>query len=589
MRSPEDMRIIQIDVTNACVHTCSNCSRMCGHHAHPFFMDFDTFKKAVDSLDGFEGTIGIMGGEPTLHPEFERFTKYLASKYPKKEESFLIEPTDDFIRNLKFEEQSVTEKYYEKAGDNARVKGPGLWSSLISKYGDYYELIQDSFMYQCVNDHMISCYHQPVMVCRKDLDIPDDEWIKMRDNCWMQMNWSASITPKGAFFCEVAAALDTLFDGPGGWPIESGWWHRKPEEFADQLHWCEWCGLALETRSRDANEGIDDISESFYERLKEIGSPKLSKGLVNIYHKDEKEDKSLIRHNNYHDREQNRLGNNNNSIYPQDFNLVVVGTPSSSEADIRLTLESAKDQFDEIIVVNKCDKLGRSIYRSNLTFGSKAYVVMAEAGITFSDTFTTSMKRYVLNPGVIHKLHLGKNTDGEINGSEIQKLVTSSTLGMKRLYIYNTSAKALLGRGEDALIRLKELNEIENLWEERKRIGLTAEVLSGKWIKNKTEILPGKRYAIYGAGAFGEKAMGMVGKYEAFPVFFVDSDEKKWGAKYYGLDIISPEEALRRSSEYDKVIIAALAYHAIKEKMLTTGFTEEEILWPNYLLEEERS
>ena len=103
MRSPMDMRIIQIDVTNACVHTCSNCSRMCGHHKKPFFMDFETFKKAVDSLDGFEGTVGIMGGEPTLHPEFERFTQYLSSKYPKKESSCLIEPTDDFIRNLKYE------------------------------------------------------------------------------------------------------------------------------------------------------------------------------------------------------------------------------------------------------------------------------------------------------------------------------------------------------------------------------------------------------------------------------------------------------------------------------------------------------
>ena len=34
--------------------------------------------------------------------------------------------------------------------------------------------------------------------------------------------WSASITPKGAFR-EVAASLDYLLDGPGGYPIEKGW------------------------------------------------------------------------------------------------------------------------------------------------------------------------------------------------------------------------------------------------------------------------------------------------------------------------------------------------------------------------------
>jgi hypothetical protein len=31
-------------------------------------MDFETFKKAVDSLEGFDGMVGVMGGEPTLHP-----------------------------------------------------------------------------------------------------------------------------------------------------------------------------------------------------------------------------------------------------------------------------------------------------------------------------------------------------------------------------------------------------------------------------------------------------------------------------------------------------------------------------------------
>ena len=29
-------------------------------------------------------------------------------------------------------------------------------------------------------------------------------------------------------FCEVAASLDYLFDGPGGYSLEKGWWkHQK--------------------------------------------------------------------------------------------------------------------------------------------------------------------------------------------------------------------------------------------------------------------------------------------------------------------------------------------------------------------------
>ena len=580
MRSPEDMRIIQIDVTNACVHTCSNCSRMCGHHAHPFFMDFDTFKKAVDSLEGFDGTIGIMGGEPTLHPEFERFTKYLASKYPKKETSYLIEPTDNFIRNLKFEEQTVTEKYYEKAGDNARVTGPGLWSSLISKYGDYYELIQDSFMYQCVNDHTISCYHQPVMVCRKDLGIPDDEWIKKRDNCWMQMNWSASITPKGAFFCEVAAALDTLFDGPGGWPIEPGWWHRTPDEFGDQLNWCEWCGLALETRSRDANEGIDDVSESFFERLKKVGSPKVKKGLVNIYHKDKNEDETLIRHNQYHDKEINRLGEANSSIYPRSFSLIIIKGDGNDSKDVQRTVDSAYGQFDNTVVMEE-NNLGRKILSNNIAFGKNHYVVVAGAGVVFSRDFVKRMKKYVLNPGVIHRL-LGSWSVG----NDTPELIKRDVNDNKKIFIYNTSANALKGLGEDRLSEIKSVDDILLIWEEKKRVDLTSDVLSSKWIREKSEIINGKKYAIYGAGAFGKKALDLVKKYGAEAVFFIDSDDKKWKEKYHNLDIISPKDAFERRSSYDKVIIGALAYYEIRRNMLSIGFDDDDIICPVYMIEE---
>ena len=32
MISPADMKIIQIEVTNSCIHHCSNCTRFCGLH-----------------------------------------------------------------------------------------------------------------------------------------------------------------------------------------------------------------------------------------------------------------------------------------------------------------------------------------------------------------------------------------------------------------------------------------------------------------------------------------------------------------------------------------------------------------------------
>lgn len=40
MRSPADMQIIQIDITNACNQRCSNCTRFCGNHKKPLFYGF---------------------------------------------------------------------------------------------------------------------------------------------------------------------------------------------------------------------------------------------------------------------------------------------------------------------------------------------------------------------------------------------------------------------------------------------------------------------------------------------------------------------------------------------------------------------
>ena len=122
---------------------------------------------------------------------------------------------------------------------------------MVPTYKKYYELIQDVFKMQAVNDHGNIMYHSPILINRKDLGISDQDWYKIRDCCWAQDIWSATITPKGAFFCEIAGALDMLFDGPGGWPIEEGWWKRTPDQFGEQLKWCEYCGIAIETFTRD--------------------------------------------------------------------------------------------------------------------------------------------------------------------------------------------------------------------------------------------------------------------------------------------------------------------------------------------------
>ena len=74
-----------------------------------------------------------------------------------------------------------------------------------------------------------------------------------------------------------------LFDGPGGWKVEPGWWKRTPAEFEDQLHWCEMCSGCLDVPQRIANDERDDITPQMYERLKSIGSPKIAKSMYVVH------------------------------------------------------------------------------------------------------------------------------------------------------------------------------------------------------------------------------------------------------------------------------------------------------------------
>jgi hypothetical protein len=269
--SPSEQRIIHIELTNACDYRCSNCTRFTGHIAKPFFMDFATLRRAVLSMKGYRGMVGIMGGEPTLHPDFRRLVEYYADHVGGTTRSRAgREAMDDFA------------VYRERHLSSLDAKR-GLWTSLGGGYYEHFELIQEVFDYQCINDHANPGLHQALLISRRSLGISDHDWIGLRDSCWLQGMWSASITPKGAFFCEVAAALDMLFEGPGGWPIEPGWWSRRPADFGDQLRWCEMCSAALQVPRRRASEGIDDVSPDNLDRLAEAGSPKVKMGKVRVF------------------------------------------------------------------------------------------------------------------------------------------------------------------------------------------------------------------------------------------------------------------------------------------------------------------
>ncbi len=422
MRSPKDMQVIDIEITNFCPMSCSNCTRFCGHYKKPYFMDFKTFKKAIDSMDGFNGVVGILGGEPTLHPEFEKFADYFRNHFGLKEHSAsLRQPVKDFIGYILAHAFNYNDTHINKRG---------LWSTTGNSYYKHFETIQNTFGYQVINDHINPSTHLSLLITRKELDIPNDEWINMRENCWIQNTWSADITPKGCFFCEIAASLDYLLDGPGGWPIEKGWWRREPEEFKEQLHWCELCSAALPVPKRSAKEGIDDISPVWYEKLKSIGSPKLARNKYKIFdtanYSLDKYDKGCC----YLNDDRLRINDTNMSLNPRSVDILLYvprnlekgSTEDIIEKNIRngifSLLLSSYDDISEVaqkysIPFLKLEENKSNTMDSFKIFKKNDWVILIN-NEAVSNEFRNNLFNYVFNPGCLYIFRNNKHNDNGI-------------------------------------------------------------------------------------------------------------------------------------------------------------------------------
>ncbi len=471
MRQLRDMSIMEIDITNACMHTCSNCTRFCGHHGKTYYMNFETFKRAVDSLEDFQGLISIIGGEPTLHPELNRFLDYLYSKGHLRtlDDGRSKAMVKDYLAYA-LEQRWFNLSYYGGRGYN-------LFTSVSREFYRNYEGIQDSITHMFLNDHTNPSFHQPALISRKDLGIGDEEFAQMREQCWLQNFWSASITPRGGFFCEIAGTLDLLFNGPGGVKIEPGWWKRDLSAFQDQFHWCDYCGMALQTYSRNANDGIDDVSPSLYKKLEELGSPKLKRGRVHLYQPGSAVEKDGMHIGedmatvtaNYDPDYEKRVAAAASLLRPQRICgvLLLNGEDICKQAqEICGRLYGKLDAFyavvpaktgetlrksgivDAVLDASATGVLGETLMRALWEMDEHDWAVLVDADTVLPDHFAESMRMRALNPGYLFQCRFG--TEEKQNTIMLCK-----------------TASALRQAGMDQLRVCREREEIAGLWKEK--------------------------------------------------------------------------------------------------------------------------
>ena len=243
-----------IEVNNICPQNCAYCTRYIRHlrKDQRYNMDLDTFRKAIISLDGFPGKLGIIGGEPLLHPKFEELCLILKDEFkiPRKK--------------------------------------IGLWTSGGKNYQKHRKLIKGVFGMLAYNEHNKEQrrveLHQPLTIAIDE--VVEDEKYKQEliNNCWIQNTWCPSINPKGGFFCEAAQALDIILDGPGGYPIEPGWWKKTPKEFKDQVdRYCQYCGAPIPIKRELLDSEKQKFSPNLLNLFKKHNLRSLSNEFVDIF------------------------------------------------------------------------------------------------------------------------------------------------------------------------------------------------------------------------------------------------------------------------------------------------------------------
>lgn len=244
--------LCQIDITSKCFMSCAYCSRYNRHLRadQRYDMNLEILEQALLSLKDWPTRLGIIGGEPMMHSQFQECCALIQKIIPREK----IE----------------------------------LMTSGGKNWFKYQELAKKTFSFISRNEHTAEqkrlCRHQRLTVAVKDV-VKDEAYMnELIDDCWVQRSWCPTISPKGAFFCEIAAAQDFLWDGPGGYEIEPNWWKRIPEQFKDQRdRYCPNCGMCVPMERDSISCGKEKMSPTVLAKMVEHRNIRISDKYVEFF------------------------------------------------------------------------------------------------------------------------------------------------------------------------------------------------------------------------------------------------------------------------------------------------------------------
>lgn len=219
----------EIVITNVCNLNCGGCCQLVGQFQKDqlWFITLEELEINIKILKKYPpknspmSPITIFGGEPTLHPEWDRIIKILKKHAPT---NFWINTNG-----------RLGHKRYQKE-DNI------VW--YVDRHPDNQLFVQTSY------------------AAMDAIKLPSDidYWKKAQKDCPIWNGCQCSIYNNKAYFCENAAAIDWLFNnGNNGWDLSDNKnpFDRSKEEIDKQASQlckrCGWCAPELIPRqlSRD--------------------------------------------------------------------------------------------------------------------------------------------------------------------------------------------------------------------------------------------------------------------------------------------------------------------------------------------------
>ncbi len=247
---------MQIHITRACDQSCFGCTQGSNLGGKPVMMSVEQFERACQSLEGYFGVVGVFGGNPAMHPDFDEICEVMRSYFPFEQRGL-------WCNNPRGKGKKMRDTFNPAASNlNVHLSQPA--------FDEFKRDWPESMPFGLERDSR----HSPPYVAMLDV-LPDEAArLELIGKCDINRYWSAMIAAipgKGlrGFFCELAGAQAILHANDPQWPDtgvpvdpdkdDPQWWQLPMASFGEQVKWnCHRCGVPLK---RYGHLAVEDNKE----------------------------------------------------------------------------------------------------------------------------------------------------------------------------------------------------------------------------------------------------------------------------------------------------------------------------------------